>query len=191
MIVSGRLCVSRPLLEEYVAYTQGPAHRKSSSLAELSPRQRQILSFLEHGLANKEMSLAMGISENTVKFHLSKLFSKVGVHDRHTLIYLLSRLDSKESQRVEPQPIEGVGAGPSGGNAPAAGDQPVLQMNMATLRKAASLKGGMEASTPSDERQQCAWRSFGQKAKVPAPEERPTLHLQNHAWEKAGVADRR
>ena len=51
----------------------------------LTPRERQAMSFIAHCLKNKEIAYAMGLSEGTVKVYLSRLFDKVGVHDRFEL----------------------------------------------------------------------------------------------------------
>jgi two-component system, NarL family, nitrate/nitrite response regulator NarL len=51
----------------------------------LTRRERQAMSFIAQGLKNKEIAYAMGLSEGTVKVYLSRLFDKVGVHDRFEL----------------------------------------------------------------------------------------------------------
>jgi DNA-binding CsgD family transcriptional regulator len=48
----------------------------------LSPRELQILRLLDRGLTNKELSSELGVSENTVKTHLSNLYEKLGVGRR-------------------------------------------------------------------------------------------------------------
>jgi DNA-binding NarL/FixJ family response regulator len=48
----------------------------------LSAREREVLDFLARGLANKQIALALGISEHTVKFHLSSIYTKLGVANR-------------------------------------------------------------------------------------------------------------
>jgi DNA-binding NarL/FixJ family response regulator len=51
----------------------------------LSPRERQLLRLVAHGLSNKQLAAELMISEGTVKVYLAKLFRKVGVHDRYEL----------------------------------------------------------------------------------------------------------
>ncbi len=48
----------------------------------LTGREHQILQLIAEGLANKQISAALNISENTVKFHVSSLYSKLGVTNR-------------------------------------------------------------------------------------------------------------
>ncbi|MAC76966.1 MAG: helix-turn-helix transcriptional regulator [Rhodobacteraceae bacterium] len=48
----------------------------------LSRKERQILDALAKGMTNKELATALGISTNTVKFHLSNLYEKLSVRNR-------------------------------------------------------------------------------------------------------------
>lgn len=48
----------------------------------LTDRERQVLQLTAEGLANKQIAAALDISENTVKFHLSSLYAKLGVTNR-------------------------------------------------------------------------------------------------------------
>jgi DNA-binding NarL/FixJ family response regulator len=48
----------------------------------LTERERQVLQLTAEGLANKQIAGALEISENTVKFHLSSLYAKLGVTSR-------------------------------------------------------------------------------------------------------------
>lgn len=48
----------------------------------LTERESQVLQRLAYGLANKQIALALGISEHTVKFHVSAVYAKLGVTNR-------------------------------------------------------------------------------------------------------------
>ncbi|MGV6849257.1 MAG: response regulator transcription factor [Marinibacterium sp.] len=48
----------------------------------LSRRERTMLEALSKGLSNRELSKELGISTNTVKFHLSNLYEKLAVRNR-------------------------------------------------------------------------------------------------------------
>jgi DNA-binding NarL/FixJ family response regulator len=55
-----------------------PAH----SVPPLTPRERAVLEHLARGLGNKQIAAALGISERTVKFHVSAVFAKLGASNR-------------------------------------------------------------------------------------------------------------
>lgn len=48
----------------------------------LSPRETEVLYSVIHGMSNKEMSLALGISQQTVKNHMTSILNKMNVRDR-------------------------------------------------------------------------------------------------------------
>ncbi len=62
------------------ALLQLGSQRKAAE--ELTPREREILAALCSGLANKQIARRLGISEKTVKSHLTRVFSRIGVQDR-------------------------------------------------------------------------------------------------------------
>ena len=55
---------------------------KDATLAALTPREREVLVLVAAGLPNKSIARRLGISEKTVKSHLTKVFTAVGVADR-------------------------------------------------------------------------------------------------------------
>ncbi|MEQ4499905.1 response regulator transcription factor [Nocardioides kribbensis] len=48
----------------------------------LSPREVEVLALVRAGLANKQVARRLGISEGTVKSHLTSIFHRIGVADR-------------------------------------------------------------------------------------------------------------
>lgn len=48
----------------------------------LTDRELEVLGLLSKGLANKQIALALGISEHTVKFHVSSIYTKLNVTNR-------------------------------------------------------------------------------------------------------------
>jgi pimeloyl-ACP methyl ester carboxylesterase/DNA-binding CsgD family transcriptional regulator len=53
-----------------------------SAFAALSPREREVLGLIAEGLANAEIAGRLGISDKTVRNHVSNLFDKLGVWTR-------------------------------------------------------------------------------------------------------------
>ncbi len=48
----------------------------------LTDRETEVLNLLAKGLANKQIAIALGISEHTVKFHVSSIYTKLNVTNR-------------------------------------------------------------------------------------------------------------
>ncbi len=48
----------------------------------LSERELEVLNLLSKGLANKQIAVELGISEHTVKFHVSSIYTKLNVTNR-------------------------------------------------------------------------------------------------------------
>jgi DNA-binding NarL/FixJ family response regulator len=51
-------------------------------LAALTSREREVLAELTKGRSNREIARALGVSEKTVKAHVSSVLAKLGVQDR-------------------------------------------------------------------------------------------------------------
>jgi DNA-binding NarL/FixJ family response regulator len=65
--------------EAVLEFTSGS---QASPFASLSQREREILSLLADGLRNADIASRLGISDKTVRNHLSRLFDKLGVWSR-------------------------------------------------------------------------------------------------------------
>lgn len=48
----------------------------------LTEREAEVLGLLSRGLANKQIAMELGISEHTVKFHVSSIYTKLNVTNR-------------------------------------------------------------------------------------------------------------
>jgi DNA-binding NarL/FixJ family response regulator len=51
-------------------------------LEALSPRHRDVLELLAEGLRNDEIATRLGLSPNTVKFHVRELYLRIGARNR-------------------------------------------------------------------------------------------------------------
>jgi DNA-binding NarL/FixJ family response regulator len=56
--------------------------RSEQERAELSEREREVLRCVAEGMPNKLIARELGISEKTVKAHLTRVFQQIGVTDR-------------------------------------------------------------------------------------------------------------
>lgn len=94
VVGSGGLWVGQQLMRRLM---QGLAARSSPApepaLDMLSQRERQVAVAVARGSTNKEIARVMGITERTVKAHLSASFEKLGVRDRMQLSLLVNGVE--------------------------------------------------------------------------------------------------
>jgi len=55
---------------------------EGQSGANLTPRERQVLTEIGRGRSNREIARSLGLAEKTVKAHVSAILAKLGVQDR-------------------------------------------------------------------------------------------------------------
>jgi DNA-binding NarL/FixJ family response regulator len=70
-------------------------------LAGISPRERDVLALLLDGLPNKLIARRLGISEKTVKTHLTRVFRELGVTDRVQAVLWAERHGIRDELTVE------------------------------------------------------------------------------------------
>lgn len=98
VVEHGGLWVGPQLMRRFM---QGLATRNSDvaepALEQLSQRERQVAEAAARGSTNKEIARTMGITERTVKAHLSAAFEKLGVRDRMQLALLVNGVEDSTS----------------------------------------------------------------------------------------------
>jgi len=83
-VVDGKVFLDQELLQAAVAAkTRHTAHSRPEHFTQ---RERQVLSFVFEGLANKEIAERIDVSESSVKATLQQLFAKTGAHNRAQLV---------------------------------------------------------------------------------------------------------
>jgi DNA-binding NarL/FixJ family response regulator len=75
-VASGQSPLDPRVARTYLSTRRVPAR------PELTDRERQVLSLVGMGLANKQIARRLGIREGTVKAHLTRVFQQIGVQDR-------------------------------------------------------------------------------------------------------------
>ncbi|MFF5259523.1 response regulator [Actinomadura viridis] len=73
--------VTRRLISAF-ATRPAPAPAASSGLADLTPREREVLACLGEGLSNGEIAERLEMAETTTKTHVSRILSKLGLRSR-------------------------------------------------------------------------------------------------------------
>jgi DNA-binding NarL/FixJ family response regulator len=72
------------MLVEQLAAEDGAGARSASTdtHGQLTPRELEVLAELARGRANKAIAFELGVSERTVKTHVSNILGKLGFSDR-------------------------------------------------------------------------------------------------------------
>lgn len=105
-IKNGNVLISPEVAKKLVDHAAGPHAASSEKTASeasadlwydiLSRREREILRLLANGLDNKQIADKLSLADQTVKNHISVIYSKLGVHDRVKLAMLAKKLRNNE-----------------------------------------------------------------------------------------------
>jgi DNA-binding NarL/FixJ family response regulator len=74
--------VTRRLISEFARLRPHAAAPPADRLATLTPRETQVLRLVAEGLSNPEIATRLVVTEETVKTHVSRVLSKLGLRDR-------------------------------------------------------------------------------------------------------------
>ena len=85
-----RLVLLDPEVAQELGRVPHPPNDESliETVEELTPREVEVLRLLADGLGNKEVALRLGISDHTVKFHISSILAKLGAGSRTEAVTL-------------------------------------------------------------------------------------------------------
>ena len=73
---------TRRLLEQFALLQPTELRRPRAALDVLTPRERETLVEMAHGLSNTEIAARFVVSETTVKTHVGRILAKLAVRDR-------------------------------------------------------------------------------------------------------------
>jgi DNA-binding NarL/FixJ family response regulator len=76
----------------------------------LPPRQAEVLRGVLRGMGDKQVAGATGISVNTVRTHMTRLFRKFGANDRVELIIAMFPYLRECHVKDDPAPVSGTAA---------------------------------------------------------------------------------
>jgi DNA-binding NarL/FixJ family response regulator len=74
--------VTRRLISEFALLRAKPDTTSKAALTALTPRETQVLRLVAEGLSNLEIAARLVVTEETVKTHVSRVLSKLGLRDR-------------------------------------------------------------------------------------------------------------
>ena len=76
--------ITRRLVERFAPRAASPGHDVSG----LTPRELEVLGLIARGLSNAELAETLTLSEATVKTHVARILSKLGLRDRVQAVVL-------------------------------------------------------------------------------------------------------
>ena len=76
------------------------APASKSEQMHLTFRDRRVLHNLAKGLSNRELASELGVSVRTIKYYVSRLFRKMGVHSRFQAILETKRMQLDLSDQI-------------------------------------------------------------------------------------------
>jgi DNA-binding NarL/FixJ family response regulator len=76
--------ITKRLIGEFARQRRRPADpaQGSGALRTLTPRETEVLRLMAAGLSNPEIAQRLVVTEETVKTHVSRILSKLGLRDR-------------------------------------------------------------------------------------------------------------
>lgn len=84
--------IASKVLKEFVALDKRKTKESHKTYSGLTPREEEILRLIALGNSNKEIAQEMGISEKTVKNHVSNIFAALHVNNRtQAALYALGK----------------------------------------------------------------------------------------------------
>jgi DNA-binding NarL/FixJ family response regulator len=81
LVADGHL-VRRLIDNLQAGYYEAVNNEDNQAFVSLTGREHETFELLAQGLANKQIAQQLGISENTVKFHISSIYTKLGATNR-------------------------------------------------------------------------------------------------------------
>lgn len=96
-VVAGEVWVGRESVPEFLDAledVESTSRSRHVSIANLTGREKQIVAAIVGGASNRDVALALSVSEQTIKNHLSRIFEKCRVANR-TELAVLAAAESK------------------------------------------------------------------------------------------------
>jgi two-component system nitrate/nitrite response regulator NarL len=95
-VLAGQSWVGQTMIGDLMDVVRDLPHQQGGGASRqqpfgLTPREREVLSLVVAGCANKEIAQRFAVSEETIKHHLTRMFDKVGAANRLELALTATR----------------------------------------------------------------------------------------------------
>jgi DNA-binding NarL/FixJ family response regulator len=95
-VLAGQSWVGQTMIGDLMDVVRDLPHQQGGGASRqqpfgLTPREREVLSLVVAGCANKEIAQRFAVSEETIKHHLTRMFDKVGAGNRLELALAATR----------------------------------------------------------------------------------------------------
>ena len=92
--------LARKLLQEFAKPSESTAPSATSEQETLTAREREVLELMVEGVtSNRKLAKRLGLSENTVKFHVRNILDKLRLHNRAEVVGYALRHGIVEPQK--------------------------------------------------------------------------------------------
>jgi DNA-binding NarL/FixJ family response regulator len=95
--------ITRRLVERFAPRPGAAAGAPGQDLSALTPRELEVLGLVARGMSNAELAAALTLSEATVKTHVARILTKLGLRDRVQAVVLAyeTGLVSRQTSETE------------------------------------------------------------------------------------------
>ncbi|MBV8540474.1 MAG: response regulator transcription factor [Pseudonocardiales bacterium] len=97
--------VTRRLIDDFAARPEQNAPTPAE-MAQLTPREREVLTLLARGLTNADVAGKLFISEATVKTHLARVMAKLNVREKSQAVAAAYQTGLVQPQTPRPRPSQ-------------------------------------------------------------------------------------
>ncbi|MDQ5847305.1 MAG: response regulator transcription factor [Acidobacteriota bacterium] len=101
-VITGKKYLS-PSIEQRASLDLGDTSPRHPALAELTPRQREVLTLIAEGRSTKDIARALSISVKTVETHRAQLMDRLNIHDIASLVRYAIKIGLVSLEERAPQ----------------------------------------------------------------------------------------
>ena len=103
-VLDGDVWLPRTLLSDAASELKDDEAEIATRVASLTPQQFRVLTMIAEGLLNKQIAYDLGVSEATVKAHMTAIMRKLGVNNRTQVALAASQLAVEPGALQQPLP---------------------------------------------------------------------------------------